>query len=108
MGLIDYHEQHRYAYELLGLPSLEEKEIGPAQRGSSEQAKSAYVEAIGQVFSNLIESLAPTGVVVIIVHDKRGLYDGLAEKLGYKQDVELRRHVNRRFDRVPISRPAAP
>ena len=30
VGLIDYHEQHRYAYELLGLPSKAEHEIGAA------------------------------------------------------------------------------
>ena len=32
-GLIDYHEQHRYAYELLGLDDLREREIGAAARG---------------------------------------------------------------------------
>ena len=31
-GLIDYHEQHRYAYELLGLPDLGELELGAARR----------------------------------------------------------------------------
>ena len=31
-GLIDYHEQHRYAYELLGLDDRRELEIGAAAR----------------------------------------------------------------------------
>jgi len=35
IGLIDYHEQHRYAYELFGLPTNEDLEIGPASNGSS-------------------------------------------------------------------------
>ena len=32
-GLIDYHEQHRYAYELLGLDDRRELELGAAARG---------------------------------------------------------------------------
>ena len=35
LGLIDYHEQHRYAYELLGLPWHADKEIGSASNGKS-------------------------------------------------------------------------
>ena len=35
-GLIDYHEQHRYAYELLGLDDRREREIGAAARGTSQ------------------------------------------------------------------------
>ena len=35
-GLIDYHEQHRYAYELLELDDLREREIGAAASGTSQ------------------------------------------------------------------------
>ena len=45
-GLIDYHEQHRYAYELLGLDDLRELEIGAAARGTSKAALAAYVDGI--------------------------------------------------------------
>jgi hypothetical protein len=31
-GLIDYHEQHRYAYELLGLDECRELELGKGRR----------------------------------------------------------------------------
>ena len=34
-GLIDYHEQHRYAYELLGLEEFRELELG---KGASRAA----------------------------------------------------------------------
>ena len=34
-GLIDYHEQHRYAYELLGLDDRRDEEIGAAAAGRS-------------------------------------------------------------------------
>ena len=32
-GLIDYHEQHRYAYELLGLADRRATRSAPAARG---------------------------------------------------------------------------
>ena len=38
VGLIDYHEQHRYAYELLGLDWNAEHEIGPAARGKFQSS----------------------------------------------------------------------
>ncbi len=41
-GLIDYHEQHRYAYELLGLDDLRELELGAAERGTARAAVAAY------------------------------------------------------------------
>ena len=48
-GLIDYHEQHRYAYELLGLDDRRERELGAAARGTSRAALEAYVAAISEV-----------------------------------------------------------
>ena len=43
-GLIDYHEQHRYAYELLGLDDRRERELGTAARGTSKAAVEEYAE----------------------------------------------------------------
>ena len=51
-GLIDYHEQHRYAYELLGLDDRRELELGAAERGVSAKAIGAYVDGIAAVFAN--------------------------------------------------------
>src|SRR3954453_9879350 len=45
-GLIDYHEQHRYAYELLALDDLREREIGAAVSGTSRAALGAYVDGV--------------------------------------------------------------
>ena len=45
-GLIDYHEQHRYAYELLGLDDARELELGAAEAGTSRAAIDAYSEGI--------------------------------------------------------------
>src|SRR5579872_6833584 len=37
-GLIDYHEQHRYAYELLGLEDRRTRELGAAAAGTGKAA----------------------------------------------------------------------
>src|SRR6266480_775648 len=43
-GLIDYHEQHRYAYELLALDDHREQELGAAVAGTSRTALAAYCD----------------------------------------------------------------
>src|SRR5207248_11154871 len=45
-GLIDYHEQHRYAYELLRLDDRRERELGAAARGTARSALAAYADGI--------------------------------------------------------------
>jgi hypothetical protein len=99
VGLIDYHEQHRYAYELLGLPTNEDKEIGPAANGKSKKAQDAYISDIGQVFANARKTLNKNGVVVVVVHDKNNLYSELAPSIGFRLEETLTRHVNRRTGR---------
>ena len=99
VGLIDYHEQHRYAYELLGLPWNEEAEIGAAKRGASQTAQQSYMNNIEQVFRNVKQSLEKDFRVVVIVHDRRDLYQDIARRLGFVVETELRRHVNRRTGR---------
>jgi len=100
VGLIDYHEQHRYAYELLEMDQGgKEHEIGPASQGSSASAKEGYKEHIQEAFSNLLTSLEPDGMVVIVVNDKHGLYHEIAEKAGLQEVERLRRDVNRRTGR---------
>ena len=99
VGLIDYHEQHRYAYELLSLRKNTEEEIGSASLGSSQRAQEAYVQQIERVFQNLKQYLKPGAHVVVIVHDRRNLYPGIAERLGFKTTTAIHRQVNRRTGR---------
>jgi len=96
VGIIDYHEQHRYAYELLGLTWRAEEEIGPAFQGNSKLAQQEYIEQIAAVFINLRPHLTPNASVVIVVNDRYSLYDDLPSKLGFILDERLERHVNRR------------
>jgi DNA methylase len=95
-GLIDYHEQHRYAYELLGLPDLGELELG---RGSSKAALAAYVDGIAAVLTNAREHLRPGAAVCVVVADRRDLFPEILGRAGLRLEQRLRRHVNRRTGR---------
>ena len=98
-GLIDYHEQHRYAYELLGLDDRRELELGAAARGTSRAALAAYLDGIVDVLANVRAALRPGAPVVIVVNDRRTLYPEILDRAGLRLDERLRRHVNRRTGR---------
>ena len=98
-GLIDYHEQHRYAYELLALEDRRAVELGAATRGTSTAALAEYVEGIAAVLSHARRSLRARAPVVIVVHDRRDLYPEILERAGLRLEERLRRHVNRRTGR---------
>jgi hypothetical protein len=98
-GLIDYHEQHRYAYELLGLEDRAADEIGAAARGQSRNAVSGYVEAMIDVFRAARAHLPTQAPVVIVVNDSRTLYPEILERSGLQLEERLTRHVNRRTGR---------
>jgi hypothetical protein len=98
-GLIDYHEQHRYAYELLGLDDRRELELGAAARGTSRAAIDAYCEGIAAVLARVRDALEPDAPVLIVVNDRRDLYDGILERAGLRLEERFSRHVNRRTGR---------
>ncbi len=98
-GLIDYHEQHRYAYELLGLDDLREREVGAAASGTSRAALDAYVMGIGESLSRAADTLRPGAPVLIVVNDRRDLYEEILQRAGLRLEERLRRHVNRRTGR---------
>ncbi|MHB8060834.1 MAG: DNA methyltransferase [Gaiellaceae bacterium] len=98
-GLIDYHEQHRYAYELLGLDDLREQELGPAARGTARAAIADYAQGIAAVFQNLRPALKPGAPVLIVVNDRRDLYPEILAAAGLELEDRHRRHVNRRTGR---------
>jgi hypothetical protein len=98
-GLIDYHEQHRYAYELLGLDDRRTLELGAAAAGSSRAALAAYSDGIVAALANAKESLRANAPFVIVVNDRRDLYPEILERAGLRLDERFRRHVNRRTGR---------
>ena len=98
-GLIDYHEQHRYAYELLGLEDLRELEVGAAEQGTSRGSLAAYSEGIGAALRSAADALRPGTPLLIVVNDRRDLYPDILERADLRLEQRLRRHVNRRTAR---------
>jgi len=97
IGLIDYHEQHKYAYELLELKNNEIREIGPAKNGQSQQAKSDYIKGINDVLLHTRDYMTKNALALIVVNDKYKLYK--PETAGFKEIGRVERHVNRRTGR---------
>lgn len=98
-GLIDYHEQHRYAYELLGVDERRDLELGRPARGTSRAAIEEYVGGIAAVFANVRSSLVLGGRLCIVVNDRRDLYPQILQRAGLRLVDRHERHVNRRTGR---------
>ena len=98
-GLIDYHEQHRYAYELLGLDQYRDFELGRPARGTGKAAIEEYVDGVSCVLENARSSLVLGGRICIVVNDRRGLYPEILQRSGLRLIDRHERHVNRRTGR---------
>ena len=82
VGQIDYHEQHAYAYELLGIKRHDIAEIGAKSSGTSNKAKEDYVRRISSVLVNMSKYLKDDGDIFIVANDKFNLYPKIAKKSG--------------------------
>lgn len=98
-GLIDYHEQHRYAYELLDLDDRRERELGAGVRGTGRAAIEEYVEGISTVLRQCAVTLREGAPLIVVVNDRRGLYEEILHRSGLRLADRLERHVNRRTGR---------
>jgi len=98
-GRIDYHEQHRYAFELLQLPDLRAEEIGAAKKGTSRSSVDAYVSDMTGVFENARAHMSRNALAVIVIDDQRSLYDDILTNAGFSIQERRKRHVNRRTGR---------
>ncbi len=99
VGLIDYHEQHTYAYALLRLQDRRGDEIGPASGGSSKRARRQYVSDITDVFRRVAEGMAAGSPIIVVANDRAGLYGEIARRVGVEVEGVVHRHVNRRTGR---------
>lgn len=82
VGLIDYHEQHAYAYDLFRFDRNDELEIGPLFRGQGKEAQRDYVKGVSEVLINCKKYLAEDFDVFIVSNDKYKLYPGIAKLAG--------------------------
>lgn len=82
VGLIDYHEQHAYAYDLFGLKRNDEDEIGPLYKGKGKAAQESYINGISDVLITSKNYLVKDYDIFLVANDKYGLYPKIAERAG--------------------------
>jgi hypothetical protein len=99
VGQIDYHEQHRYAYELFGIERRDELEIGPKTRGKGERARTEYAKSMVESLRNVSVYLSSRSAVLLVANDKLGLYPGIFEEAGMRIERSFERPVEDRTER---------
>jgi hypothetical protein len=99
VGLIDYHEQHSYAYELFDLERNDELEIGPLCKGKGKAAKESYIKGVSEVLNNSKKYLANNYDVFLVANDKFNIYPEIAERSGMKIVREFKRPVLNRTEK---------
>ena len=99
VGLIDYHEQHAYAYDLFGFERRDELEIGPLYKGQGLEARKSYVKGISDVLNNCKKFLKQNYDVFLVANDKYGLYPQIAELSNMKIVNEYKRPVLNRVEK---------
>ena len=99
VGLIDYHEQHAYAYDLFGFKRNDEFEIGPLYKGQGKEAKESYVNGISEVLINCKKYLADDFSIFLVANDRYNLYPTIAEKSGLKIINQFKRPVLNRTEK---------
>ena len=83
LGLIDYHNQHRYAYDLFNFKEYPEAEIGSPNKNINDEKKN-YKNDIITVLKNMVKYMKDRAKIFIVVNDKHHLYPKIAEESGLK------------------------
>jgi DNA modification methylase len=99
VGLIDYHEQHAYAYDLFGFKRNDELEIGPLNKGQGKEAKENYAIGISDVLINCKKYLVDDFHIFLVANDKHNLYPNIAERSGLKIVNQFKRPVLNRTEK---------
>lgn len=99
VGLIDYHEQHAYAYELFEFKRHDELEIGPLFKGQGKEARDSYIQGISEVLLNCKKYLVDDYDVFLVANDKFNLYPSIADKSNMKIVNQFKRPVLNRTEK---------
>ena len=99
VGLIDYHEQHAYAYDLFGFDRKDELEIGSLCVGQNREAKQNYIQGISDVLNNCKRFLADDYDVFLVANDKYNMYPTIVKNAGMKIVNEFKRPVLNRTEK---------
>jgi DNA modification methylase len=99
VGLIDYHEQHVYAYDLFGFERKDKLEIGPLFKGQTKDARQSYIQGISDVLNNCKKYLTDDYNVFLVANDKYNMYPTIAENAGMKIVNQFKRPVLNRTEK---------
>jgi hypothetical protein len=99
VGQIDYHEQHRYAYELFGIERRDGLEIGPKTKGKGERARVDYARSMAESLRNVSAPMPQGGAVLLVANDRLGLYQGVFKEAGMCVERKFERPVEDRTER---------
>lgn len=99
VGLIDYHDQHAYAYDLYGFKNKSDFEIGPLSKGRGREAQEIYVKEISKVIINCIPYLIDDFHIFLVANDRHNLYPKIAKLTGLDIVNEFKRPVLNRTER---------
>ncbi|MEO5357971.1 MAG: site-specific DNA-methyltransferase [Nitrospirae bacterium YQR-1] len=99
VGLINYHEQHAYAYDLFGFERKDDLEIGPLYKGQSSEAKKNYIIGITDVLNNCKRFLAEDYDIFLVANDKHNIYPVIAERTGMRIVNQYKRPVLNRTEK---------
>ncbi|MCZ7361128.1 MAG: DNA methyltransferase [Candidatus Methanoperedens sp.] len=99
VGLIDYHDQHAYAYDLFGFERNDELEIGHLLKGQGKEARNSYIEGISEVLKSCKRFLVEDYDIFLVANDKYSLYPIIAENSGMQIVKQYKRPVLNRTER---------
>lgn len=99
VGLIDYHEQHAYAYEIFGFDRKDELEIGPLSKGQGKEAKDSYIQGIAEVLKNCKRYLQNDYDIFLVANDKYDIYPKIADLAELKIVNKFKRPVLNRVEK---------
>lgn len=99
VGLIDYHEQHAYAYDLFGFKRNDELEIGPLYKGQKSDAQQSYIDGISEVLNNCKQYMVDDYDVFLVANDKYNLYPTIADKAEMQIVEQFKRPVLNRTEK---------
>jgi DNA modification methylase len=99
VGLIDYHKQHAYAYDLFDLPMNDELEIGPLFKGQGIKARNSYIDGVSQVLLNTKKYLVKDYDIFLVANDKYNMYQSIAQKADMKIVNQFNRPVLNRTEK---------
>jgi hypothetical protein len=99
VGLINYHEQHAYSYDLFGFERKDQLEIGPLFKGRGKEARDEYIQNISDVLQNCKRFLATDYDVFLVANDKFGMYPTIATLSGMQIVNQYKRPVLNRTEK---------